>query len=289
MSCAVIGRAAARGGAGGGGRALGRRGVRGGRGRSFSINKASDWLGGFFFSFFPRAFAPSPLVALWARGTQPGGRGPGAVCRWVVLWSTILPGETGARRRERATPPRAALSQESPELRAEPPGSLPAPRLPVRREAAGEPGPVGAAGSKRLLKPETGRVPLPGRRGCLGPPRQRPGCQQVRDPAVGSRAGTGLGCASLLALIPKPSLCFEILPRFSRICLSCSCVHPFFILSPLPCALRGCFLLLLGQFSCAGGWVEGTVYFWCRSLRILRSASLGGDRGTEVIYLPLTR
>lgn len=85
-------------------------GVSRGWGRSFSINKAPDWSGG-FFSFFPRALAPSTLVALvGARQTagEPRTRGRAAGGLFAGQASS---GGTGAWQRECAAVLPSALSQ----------------------------------------------------------------------------------------------------------------------------------------------------------------------------------
>lgn len=78
VSCAAIGPRGERGGmAAGGGHAGSEGGVRCGWGSSFSINKAPDWLGGFFFPASRALSLPVLGARWWARGREPGSRGLG--------------------------------------------------------------------------------------------------------------------------------------------------------------------------------------------------------------------
>ncbi|KAI5278866.1 Ras-Gef Domain-Containing Family Member 1B [Manis pentadactyla] len=63
--------------AAGGGHAGSEGGVRCGWGSSFSINKAPDWLGGFFFPASRALSLPVLGARWWARGREPGSRGLG--------------------------------------------------------------------------------------------------------------------------------------------------------------------------------------------------------------------
>lgn len=190
---------AGRGGAGGGRRARSAGGVRLGRGRSFSINKAPDWSGGIFFFSFARALAPFSLAALvGARRTagKPRTRGPsagGLFSGQAVLPEGSEPGSGSARPccpllclgRPQSSAPSARLSG--------------APAAGCASEKRVNRGDQTLSGTKRLEKARSRGGPLPGPRGRLGLPRERTRCQQVRGRAAGARAGAGLDFALRLS------------------------------------------------------------------------------------------
>lgn len=178
---------AARGGAAAGGGPSARGGVRGGRGRGFSINKAPGGSGG-FFSRSSRAAVACPRVALVARGKAPGSRRPGSVCRWVA------PGQASPR--GAPSPARECAAA----LRSRSGTALRGPR-----PAAGGAG--GAGASRPAGAPRTKRLVEAGRGGSPARPPRAPGAAGEPTGAnrcgAGPPAGTGSGSGSALLLSPR--------------------------------------------------------------------------------------